>query len=170
MPKPVKSKTNISSFISSTTFAHVLKMVLALTASHHKPWRRGKRGRFIWRMFNLRMPCRVRSVRGSIQPQGPSVFLYVRWVYHFRVKIAPSFFFCWCSWGFFFSVAMLTFPEVMKKAQEEIDRVIGQDRMPEFHDKDQLPYVVAVINETLRYVSSPPSPFGKNVSLNSVYG
>jgi hypothetical protein len=39
----------------------------------------------------------------------------------------------------------------MKKAQEEIDRVVGTDRMPEFHDKDQLPYVLAVINETLRF-------------------
>lgn len=51
------------------------------------------------------------------------------------------------------SVAMLTFPDVMKKAQEEIDRVVGSDRMPEFHDKDRLPYVLAVINETLRFVS-----------------
>jgi hypothetical protein len=47
-------------------------------------------------------------------------------------------------------VAMLTFPEVLKKAREEVDRVIGNERMPEFHDKDQLPYVVALINETLR--------------------
>lgn len=49
-------------------------------------------------------------------------------------------------------MAMLTFPEVLKKAQEEVDRVVGCDRMPEFHDKEQLPYVTAVINETLRYV------------------
>lgn len=47
---------------------------------------------------------------------------------------------------------MLMFPEVLKKAQEEVDRVVGCDRMPEFHDKEQLLYVTAVINETLRYV------------------
>lgn len=62
--------------------------------------------------------------------------------------------------GFFFLlVAMLTFPEVMKKAQEEVDRVVGYDRMPEFHDKDRLPYVLAVINETLRYGLPPLRPF-----------
>lgn len=51
---------------------------------------------------------------------------------------------------YFIIVAMLIFPEVLKKAQEEVDRVVGSERMPEFHDKDQLPYVTALINETLR--------------------
>ncbi|KXN85605.1 Fumitremorgin C synthase, partial [Leucoagaricus sp. SymC.cos] len=54
-----------------------------------------------------------------------------------------------------FLVAMLNFPEVLRKAQEEIDRVVGSDRMPEFHDKDQLPYVLALINETLRWRPIP---------------
>ena len=46
---------------------------------------------------------------------------------------------------------MLHFPAVMKKAQEEIDKVIGPDRMPDFADSESLPYITAVANETLRW-------------------
>ena len=49
------------------------------------------------------------------------------------------------------TVAMLHYPHVIKKAQAEIDRVIGQDRLPEFSDKEHLPYIQAVANETLRW-------------------
>ncbi|KAF4613090.1 hypothetical protein D9613_011043 [Agrocybe pediades] len=50
-----------------------------------------------------------------------------------------------------FILAMLHYPEVLKKAQAEIDAVVGQDRMPEFEDRDNMPYLKAVINETLRW-------------------
>ncbi|KAF5379528.1 hypothetical protein D9615_006569 [Tricholomella constricta] len=40
---------------------------------------------------------------------------------------------------------------LMKKAQAELDSVIGFDRMPDFGDKERLPYVNAVIKETLRW-------------------
>jgi cytochrome P450 len=48
---------------------------------------------------------------------------------------------------------MLHFPTVMKKAQAEIDKVIGPDRMPDYSDVDanSLPYITAVVNETLRW-------------------
>ncbi|KAF8888833.1 cytochrome P450 [Infundibulicybe gibba] len=46
-------------------------------------------------------------------------------------------------------LAMLHFPEVMKKAQAELDANVGFDRIPEFEDKDSLPYVNALIDETL---------------------
>jgi cytochrome P450 len=46
-----------------------------------------------------------------------------------------------------FVAAITAHPEVQKKAQEEIDRVIGSDRMPQLDDFDNLPYVQAVINE-----------------------
>lgn len=51
----------------------------------------------------------------------------------------------------FFSVAMLHFPNVRKKAQDELDTVIGTERMPEYKDREFLPYVRAVMNETLRW-------------------
>lgn len=48
-------------------------------------------------------------------------------------------------------VGMLHYPEALRKAQAEIDEVIGPDRVPAFEDRDRLPYVSALINETLRW-------------------
>ncbi|KAJ8507836.1 hypothetical protein ONZ45_g9819 [Pleurotus djamor] len=50
-----------------------------------------------------------------------------------------------------FMIAMILYPEVQKKAQEEIDRVVGRDRMPTFQDYESLPYVRAMVKETLRW-------------------
>ena len=49
-----------------------------------------------------------------------------------------------------FIAAMLIFPDVQRKAQEELDNVIGQDRLPEFADRKSLPYAQSVIYETMR--------------------
>ena len=49
------------------------------------------------------------------------------------------------------SVAMLHYPDVMRKAQAEVDSVVGQDRLPDWRDSDKLPYINALINETLRW-------------------
>lgn len=45
---------------------------------------------------------------------------------------------------------MLRHPEVQKKAQEEIESVLGKDRLPDFSDRASLPYVEAVLQETMR--------------------
>ncbi|THH09691.1 hypothetical protein EW145_g1830 [Phellinidium pouzarii] len=50
-----------------------------------------------------------------------------------------------------FVLAMLHFPDVIRKAQAELDSVIGANRMPEFDDHDSLPYIGAVVRETLRW-------------------
>ncbi|KAF5007397.1 hypothetical protein FDECE_6283 [Fusarium decemcellulare] len=50
-----------------------------------------------------------------------------------------------------FYLAMTTNPEVQRKAQEEIDRVVGTDRLPSPSDRDNLPYVDAVVKEALRW-------------------
>lgn len=44
-------------------------------------------------------------------------------------------------------LGMVTYPEALKKAQEELDRVVGQDRLPTLDDINNLPYIRAVINE-----------------------
>jgi cytochrome P450 len=54
---------------------------------------------------------------------------------------------------------MILFPEVQEKAQAEIDSVIGMDRLPTFDDRNALPYVEAVICETLRW--HPAVPLGQ---------
>ena len=57
-----------------------------------------------------------------------------------------------------FIFAMITNPGAMKKAQEELDRVVGKDRLPDFSDRGNLPYIDAVIKEVLRW--NPPVPIG----------
>ncbi|KAK6529943.1 hypothetical protein TWF281_009093 [Arthrobotrys megalospora] len=57
-----------------------------------------------------------------------------------------------------FTLAMILFPEVQRKAQEEIDRVVGTDRLPGFEDREQLPYVDALIKEAIRWW--PIAPLG----------
>ncbi|KAE9407389.1 cytochrome P450 [Gymnopus androsaceus JB14] len=50
-----------------------------------------------------------------------------------------------------FFLAMVKYPEYQKKAQHELDRVIGNDRLPDFSDKSSLPYIQAIVNEVLRW-------------------
>ncbi|KAG2118453.1 cytochrome P450 [Suillus clintonianus] len=57
-----------------------------------------------------------------------------------------------------FLLAMVLNPEVQAKAQEEIDRVVGKDRLPNFDDRPALPYLEAVLRETFRW--HPVIPFG----------
>lgn len=47
-------------------------------------------------------------------------------------------------------MAMALYPEVQKKAQEELDRVLG-GRLPEFSDRPNLPYVNAILKESMRW-------------------
>ena len=51
-----------------------------------------------------------------------------------------------------FVLAMLLYPETQVAAREELDRVIGRDRLPEMGDRDSLPYISALAKEVLRYV------------------
>ena len=48
--------------------------------------------------------------------------------------------------------------DVVRKAQEEIDRVIGNDRLPTSMDRPNLPYIEAVVKEVLRW--HPVAPMG----------
>ena len=42
---------------------------------------------------------------------------------------------------------MLAHPDVLAKAQREVDDVIGPDRSPQLDDLKDLPYVRSIINE-----------------------
>lgn len=50
-------------------------------------------------------------------------------------------------------LAMTLFPETARKAQEEIDRVVGGSRLPTWDDEKKLPYVRAMIKELFRWRS-----------------
>ncbi|THG95717.1 hypothetical protein EW026_g5986 [Hermanssonia centrifuga] len=57
-----------------------------------------------------------------------------------------------------FVLFMLSSPNALKRAREEIDTVVGDHRLPDFDDQVNLPYVVACVKETLR--KHPPVPMG----------
>lgn len=48
-------------------------------------------------------------------------------------------------------LAMVLFPSVQEKAQAEIDRVVGTDRLPTLEDEEHLPYLHALVLEALRW-------------------
>ena len=58
-----------------------------------------------------------------------------------------------------FMLAMLQHPEVQERAQAEIDAVVGTNRLPDFGDRPNLPYVEAILMEILRMY--PVAPLGK---------
>ena len=57
-----------------------------------------------------------------------------------------------------FFLAMALYPEVQKKAQQELDAVVGGERLPDFSDRQSLPYINALVKELLRW--HPATPMG----------
>ncbi|KAL9107790.1 MAG: hypothetical protein Q9187_008378 [Circinaria calcarea] len=51
-----------------------------------------------------------------------------------------------------FIQAMVLFPDVQRKAQEEIDRIVGPDRLPNVDDSQNLQYIRGCIKESLRWM------------------
>ena len=51
------------------------------------------------------------------------------------------------------------YPEVQRKAQEELDAVVGRGRLPTFDDLESLVYIQAIVKEILRW--HPVGPLGK---------
>jgi cytochrome P450 len=54
-----------------------------------------------------------------------------------------------------FVLAMVLHPEVFKKAQAEMDAVVGADRLPTFEDRASLPYLECVVKEACRCMIFP---------------
>lgn len=66
-----------------------------------------------------------------------------------------------------FILAMTLYPSVMRKAQAEIDAVVGRDRVPNFRDEPSLPYIRAIVKETLRW--RPVGPLGMLRSFSGTH-
>jgi cytochrome P450 len=61
-------------------------------------------------------------------------------------------------------LVLTLYPEIQRKAQEEIDRVVGHNRLPEFQDIESLPFVRAIVMELLRW--QPVTPLGMCVLVH----
>ncbi|KAG1786896.1 cytochrome P450 [Suillus plorans] len=68
-----------------------------------------------------------------------------------------------------FVLAMVLYPGVQKRAQAEIDLVIGRDQLPAFEDKKSLPYVDAVVQETYRWMLIAPLGIPHATSSEDTY-
>ena len=64
---------------------------------------------------------------------------------------------------------MALYPHVAKKAQEELDRVVGNERLPDLSDRENLPYINALMKELLRWTCPIPLGVPKQVMEDDVY-
>lgn len=58
----------------------------------------------------------------------------------------------------YFVLACVLYPDAVRRAQQEIDDVVGADRLPSFDDIPNLPYVNAFLMEVMRW--RPLAPLG----------
>ncbi|KAK7032164.1 hypothetical protein VNI00_013338 [Paramarasmius palmivorus] len=64
---------------------------------------------------------------------------------------------------------LAAFPDVQRKAQEEIDRVVGHERSPVLQDIDNLPYIRALIQEAHRFHPVAPLAIPHSASADEEY-
>ena len=68
-----------------------------------------------------------------------------------------------------FFMAMALYPSVQKRVQDEIDRVVGSDRLPTYEDRPLLPIVEAVMRETFRWRPVGPLAIAHTTVKDDVY-
>ncbi|KDQ57129.1 hypothetical protein JAAARDRAFT_131349 [Jaapia argillacea MUCL 33604] len=66
-------------------------------------------------------------------------------------------------------LAMVLHQEAQKRAQVEMDLVVGRNRLPDFGDRDSLPYVEAFFRETIRWRQATPMTVAHAASEDDVY-
>ena len=57
----------------------------------------------------------------------------------------------------------------MRRAQEELDRIVGSERLPQLSDQEDLPYISALIKELLRWGCLGPMGIPKRAAKDDVY-
>jgi cytochrome P450 len=55
-----------------------------------------------------------------------------------------------------FFLALVLFPQVQRRAQAELDVVVGRDQLPTFDDRPRLPYIEALCKELMRWQMVTP--------------
>jgi hypothetical protein len=62
-------------------------------------------------------------------------------------------------------LVLVLFPQAQKRAQAELDVVIGRDRLPTFDDEPRLPYIEALCKELMRWQMVLPTGTVQNFSM-----
>lgn len=60
-------------------------------------------------------------------------------------------------------------PEIQKRAQKEIDELLGGERLPTLSDQDNLPYISAIVKEIYRWHVPLPISIPKLLREDDVY-
>lgn len=60
-------------------------------------------------------------------------------------------------------------PHVQQTAREELDFVVGPGRMPEMTDLPALPYIRAIVSESLRWMPALPLGVSHRVMVDDEY-
>ncbi|KAG2137947.1 cytochrome P450 [Suillus clintonianus] len=68
-----------------------------------------------------------------------------------------------------FLLAMVLNPEAQAKAQAEINQVVGKDRLPDFDDRPAMPYLEAILRETLRWHPVTPLSTPHTTTTSDIY-
>ncbi|KAJ7136875.1 cytochrome P450 [Mycena epipterygia] len=68
-----------------------------------------------------------------------------------------------------FILAMMDHPDVLDKLQQELDNVVGLDKLPDFSDRAKLPYMEAVLSETWRWGVPVPINLPHRLTEDDVY-
>ncbi|KAG8894791.1 hypothetical protein FRC00_008434, partial [Tulasnella sp. 408] len=68
-----------------------------------------------------------------------------------------------------FILAMILFPEIQAKIQQELDAVIGPDRLPTIADRESLPYLHACMLEAMRWNPSVNTALPHRLMEDDIY-
>lgn len=64
---------------------------------------------------------------------------------------------------------MATHPEIQRKAQQEIDDVVGSGRQVNLDDRESLPYVEALVRELVRWRPVLPLGVAHCITQDDIY-
>ncbi|KAF8885537.1 cytochrome P450 [Gymnopilus junonius] len=68
-----------------------------------------------------------------------------------------------------FMLAMVLYPSAQAAAQKEIDEFMGPDRLPEFADRPNMPYLECIVQETYRWNNSVPTGLPHRSTEDDIY-
>jgi len=64
---------------------------------------------------------------------------------------------------------MTKYPEIQRRAQAEIDAVVGDHRLPDFEDESRLPYTSALVKEVGRWRNVTPLATPHSLTSDDIY-